>query len=32
LKSKRKRAAIPTEYALPAESRWISNEAVVQQK
>ncbi|CAE6356840.1 unnamed protein product [Rhizoctonia solani] len=31
LKSKRKRAGITTEYILPAESRWIPNEAVMQQ-
>ncbi|KAF8750973.1 A G-specific adenine DNA glycosylase [Rhizoctonia solani] len=32
VKSKRKRADTSTEYALPVESRWIPNEAVIQQK
>ncbi|KAF8684106.1 DNA glycosylase [Rhizoctonia solani] len=32
VKSKRKRADTSTEYVLPVESRWIPNEAVIQQK
>ncbi|CAE6510542.1 unnamed protein product [Rhizoctonia solani] len=31
LKPKRKRAGVTTEYILPAESRWVPNEAVMEQ-